>query len=206
MTAPQRHPMAVFVSGTGRHLENLCRLAASDAESFPGEVAVCISNRPGIGALEHASRFDVPAHVIEGAPGMDSRAWGERAFDVVREHGADTVVLAGFLKKLWIPTDYRGRVLNIHPSLLPAFGGKGFYGHRVHRAVLERGCQVTGCTVHLVDEVYDNGPILRQRWCEVHPGDDVDALAARVFEQELLALPEGLRTFWSRGGAESGRS
>ena len=107
-------------------------------------------------------------------------------------------MLAGFLKKLWIPDDFAGRVINIHPSLLPAFGGKGCYGMRVHRAVLERGCQVSGCTVHLVDEVYDNGPILLQRWCPVETTDSASDLAARVFAEELIALPEALRRFWSR--------
>ena len=108
------------------------------------------------------------------------------------------MVLAGFLKHLWIPQDYRGHVLNIHPSLLPAFGGKGYYGARVHRAVLERGCQVTGCTVHLVDEIYDNGPILLQRWCRVESDDTPTTLAARVFEEELLALPAGIERFLGR--------
>jgi len=88
--------------------------------------------------------------------------------------------------------------LNIHPSLLPAFGGKGYYGARVHRAVLERGCQVTGCTVHLVDEIYDNGPILLQRWCRVESDDTPTTLAARVFEEELLALPAGIERFLGR--------
>ena len=106
-------------------------------------------------------------------------------------------MLAGFLKKLWIPEQWQGRVLNIHPSLLPAFGGKGYWGHHVHQAVLDRGCQVSGCTVHLVDDVYDNGPILVQRWCEVRPDDTVETLSRRVFDEELIALPEGLLRFWA---------
>ncbi len=193
MTPRDPSRLAVFVSGTGRHLQNLCRLEAEG--SFGAKVVLCISNKPGVGALEHASNAGVPSLVMEPTPGEGTEAYGRRAFDAVRASGAGTVVLAGFLKHLWIPDDYRGHVLNIHPSLLPAFGGKGYYGSRVHRAVLERGCQVTGCTVHLVDEVYDNGPILLQRWCAVEPDDTADTLADKVFQEELLALPEGIRRF-----------
>ena len=108
-------------------------------------------------------------------------------------HRIDWVVLAGYLKKVEIPARYRGRVVNIHPSLLPAFGGHGMYGDRVHRAVLASGVMHTGCTVHLCDEEFDRGPILLQRTCPVLPGDDAHTLAARVFEEELKAYPEALR-------------
>lgn len=193
------HGIAVFVSGTGRHLENLARLAAlGDPATFDADVVACVSNRSGVKALERAAAAGVPAVTHLAREGESDEEWGRRAFATVDASGADTVVLAGFLKRLWIPDEWRGRVVNIHPSLLPAFGGKGYYGDRVHRAVLERGCQVTGCTVHLVDEVYDNGPILVQRWCEVRAGDTPDDVAARVFEEELVALPEGLRRLWAR--------
>lgn len=193
MTA--KHRLAVFVSGTGRHLENLAQLCAEG--ELDAEVALCVSNKDGIAALERAQRYGIETAVLLPGAGEDDETWGRRAFARVEAAGADTVVLAGFLKKLWIPDGYRGRIVNIHPSLLPAFGGKGYYGHRVHRAVIDRGCQVSGCTVHLVDEVYDNGPILLQRWCEVRPDDTPDTLARRVFEEELIALPEGLRRFWA---------
>ncbi len=190
-----RASIAVLVSGTGRHLENLAELSKSPESDFPVDVVLAVSNRPGVQALERAARCEVPSLVIEPVAGETDQAYGERLFNAVRESGADAVVLAGFLKKLWIPEDYAGRVINIHPSLLPAFGGKGFYGSRVHRAVLERGVQVTGCTVHLVDEVYDNGPIILQRWCAVEPDDTVESLAKRVFEEERLALPMGIKSF-----------
>jgi len=192
------HRLAVLVSGTGRHLENLAVLAADPAAEFDAEVGVVISNRADAGALDRAARLGLHSEVLEGAQGETDEDYGRRVFGVIRQAEADTVVLAGFLKKLWIPEDFAGRVINIHPSLLPAFGGKGCYGMRVHRAVLERGCQVSGCTVHLVDEVYDNGPILLQRWCPVEPSDTASDLAARVFAEELIALPEALRRFWSR--------
>ena len=192
------HSLAVLVSGTGRHLENLADLAVDEQADFDAEVSLVLSNRTGVAALDRAARFGLRAEVLEGAEGESVESYGRRVFDVVRDAGADTVVLAGFLKKLWIPADFAGRVINIHPSLLPAFGGKGYFGMNVHRAVLERGCQVSGCTVHLVDEVYDNGPILLQRWCAVEPEDSPEDLAARVFQEELLALPEALRRFWRR--------
>ena len=187
----------MFVSGTGRHLENLAQLSA--AGDLDADIVLCLSNRPGVLALERAERAGIATVVQEALAGESDHDYGTRAFAQASERGADTIVLAGFLKKLWIPDAFRGRVINIHPSLLPAFGGKGFYGQRVHRAVLERGCQVTGCTVHLVDEVYDNGPILLQRWCAVEPTDTVETLSKRVFQEELVALPEALRRFWAKG-------
>ncbi|MEM6674650.1 MAG: phosphoribosylglycinamide formyltransferase [Planctomycetota bacterium] len=191
------HRIAVLVSGTGRHLENLAKLARDPDSDFDAEIVLVVSNRTGVKALERAERFELPVLIAKGEPGESEEDYGRRVFDAIREAGADTVVLAGFLKKLWIPEDYAGRVVNVHPSLLPAFGGKGYYGDRVHRAVLERGCQVSGCTVHLVDEVYDNGPILVQRWCAVEERDTVETLAARVFDEELVALPDGLRRAWA---------
>jgi phosphoribosylglycinamide formyltransferase-1 len=191
----KRYSIAVLVSGTGRHLENLADLSKDPRADFPIDVALVISNRPGVLALERADRSGVPSVVIEPEPSETDEAYGRRIFEAIDAAKVDAVVLAGFLKKLWIPDAYAGRVINIHPSLLPAFGGKGFYGSRVHRAVLERGCHVTGCTVHLVDDIYDNGPILLQRWCPVEKGDTVETLASRVFEQELLALPMGVLSF-----------
>ena len=196
MSSRPDHKIAVLVSGTGRHLENLCRLEAEGA--LGGTVSLCISSKPGVLALKRAAAANVPSVVLEKAGSEADESYGTRIFEEIRRADADTVVLAGFLKKLWIPEEYRGRVINIHPSLLPAFGGKGFYGHRVHSAVLARGCQVSGCTVHLVDDVYDNGPILVQRWCPVQPDDSADTLAARVFDEELRALPEGLARFWAK--------
>jgi phosphoribosylglycinamide formyltransferase-1 len=108
---------------------------------------------------------------------------------------ADLVCLAGWLSLLALPASYQGRVMNIHPALLPGFGGKGMYGHNVHAAVLAHGCRVSGCTVHFVDERYDNGPIIVQRTCPVLDDDTPDTLAHRVFEEEKIAYPEAIRLF-----------
>jgi phosphoribosylglycinamide formyltransferase-1 len=101
--------------------------------------------------------------------------------------------LAGYLRRLSIPASLKWKIVNIHPALLPSFGGAGMYGERVHQAVLDAGCKVSGCTVHLCDDEYDRGPIIVQRTCEVREDDTAQTLAARVFEQECLAYPEALR-------------
>lgn len=117
---------------------------------------------------------------------------GEQFAALLAEVQADLVVLAGYLKRIEIPAGFAGRVVNIHPALLPAFGGKGMYGHHVHQAVIAHGCKVSGCTVHLCDDQYDTGPILVQRTCPVLETDTPELLASRVFEQECLAYPEAI--------------
>jgi folate-dependent phosphoribosylglycinamide formyltransferase PurN len=107
----------------------------------------------------------------------------------------DLICLAGWLSLLIIPPQYAGRIINIHPSLLPSFGGRGMYGHRVHQAVLDAGCKVSGCTVHFVDATYDTGPIIVQRACPVLEADAADELAHRVFEEEKIAYPQAIRLF-----------
>lgn len=193
--ARAKHRCAVFVSGTGRHLENLARLAA--AGELGGALALVVSNKRGVAALERAARAGVEACVLDAERSFDDATFSARAFELVEARRCDTVVLAGFLRKLLVPARWAGRVVNIHPALLPAFGGKGFYGDRVHKAVLERGCQVTGCTVHVVDDEYDHGRVLIQRWCPVEVDDTAHTLAARVFAEELLALPEALHRLWA---------
>jgi len=190
------HPIAVLVSGSGRHLENFARLATEG--SLDVEISLALCDRSGVGAIDRARAANLPLTILDGQRKLDNEAFGVAAWDAIRASGARTVILAGFLRLLPIAEDYRGRILNIHPSLLPAFGGKGFYGDRVHEAVLARGCKVTGCSVHLVEEEFDTGPILLQRWCAVEPGDTPPDLAQRVFELELEAYPTALRDFLSQ--------
>ncbi len=187
------HPVAVLVSGTGRHLENFARLAQSG--ELPIEVVLALSNKAGVAALERAARFEVPSQVLDPERQLSDADFSAQAFAACEEAGARTVLLAGFLRKLVIPPAWEGRVLNIHPSLLPAFGGKGYWGDRVHQAVLDRGCWYSGCTIHHVDNEYDSGPILLQRSVAVERGDGVDDLAGRVFEAELEAYPQALRLY-----------
>ncbi len=182
--------VALFVSGGGRSLENLAERVKSGAST--ANLRLVLSNRADAFALERAKRLGIPTAVLDPDRKLNSEEFSDAAYQLAREHGCETIVLAGFLRLLHVPAEWEGRVLNIHPSLLPAFGGKGYYGDRVHRAVLERGVQFTGCTVHYATEEYDAGPILLQRCVKVEPGDDVEALAARVFEAEKEALPEAL--------------
>jgi phosphoribosylglycinamide formyltransferase-1 len=136
----------------------------------------------------------VPTHVVPRGD-LSLADWSGHIFDICRQCHADLVVMAGFLQLVEIPADFAGRVINIHPALLPAFGGQGFHGMHVHRAVLARGCTVSGCTVHLVDNEYDHGHILFQKTVPVLADDTADSLAARVFAAECIALPEAINTF-----------
>ena len=191
MAAHTAPGLAVLVSGGGRSLENLAEVI--DAGELDAKLALVISNKRGIGALERCERLGIPARVIDAERALAPTDFAAAVFAAIEAAACDLVVLAGFLRFLPIPEAWIGRVLNIHPSLLPAFGGKGFYGDHVHRAVLARGVQFTGCTVHYVDNEYDSGPILLQRCIGVQPDETVDSLAARVFEEEKQALPEAIR-------------
>jgi formyltetrahydrofolate-dependent phosphoribosylglycinamide formyltransferase len=174
--------VAVAVSGRGSNLEALLRALGPGA---PAEVVLVLSNRPDAGGLERARADGVPAEVLADPASAD--AWLER----LEAHRVDLVVLAGYLKLVPAPViaRYRDRIVNVHPALLPAFGGKGMYGRRVHEAVLASGARESGATVHLVDEVYDRGAILARGRVPVLPGDTPDRLAARVLEVEHRLLP-----------------
>lgn len=202
----ERARIAVFVSGGGRSLENLAERAS--AGEIPIEIALVLSNRADAFALERARRRGIPSVVIDAERKLDPARFSEAAFAEVERARCELVVLAGFLRLLVIPERWLGRVLNIHPSLLPRFGGKGFYGDKVHAAVLAERCDETGCTVHYVTNEYDAGPIVLQRRVRVEPTDDVHSLAARVFEEEKRALPEAIRRHFeqrSREGSASDR-
>lgn len=186
----ERLPIAVFLSGGGRTLENLLR--HRDEHGLPIDVRLVISSRSGVRGIEIARNDGIETRVIRKSD-YDEDAYREAMFEPVRRCGAKFVVMAGFLKHVMIPKDFENRVINIHPSLLPAFGGKGMYGHHVHSAAIRRGVTISGCTVHFVDDHYDHGPIILQRACAVLPDDTPETLAARVFEQECEALPEALR-------------
>lgn len=177
--------LAVLLSGGGSTLQNLLdrtadgRLAAS--------VVGVVSSRPDVLGVERARRAGVPVVV---ACEKDTRS--DVAFAAAREWAADLVVCAGWVHLLKVPPDFAGRVLNVHPSLLPKFGGKGMYGRRVHEAVLAAGETESGCTVHLVDDTYDTGPVVLQRRVPVLSSDTPESLAERVQEAEREALPEGI--------------
>lgn len=177
--------LAVLLSGSGRTLINLVDSVRSGVLRDLATIDLVIASKECLGA-ERARGARMDTLVMKGEiPG------GELG-RVLQERGIDLVVCAGYLKYLHVPPQYAGRIVNIHPALLPKFGGPGMYGDKVHAAVLAAGERESGCTVHFVDEVYDHGGVILRRTCPVLPGDDVHTLAARVFEQECLAYPEAI--------------
>jgi formyltetrahydrofolate-dependent phosphoribosylglycinamide formyltransferase len=174
--------IAVAISGRGSNLEALLRALRPGA---PAKIVLVISDRADAAGLNHARTRGIPAEVLPDA--ADPAAW----IELLKQHEVDLMVLAGYLQLVPAPViaAYRGMIINTHPALLPAFGGKGMYGERVHRAVLASGARETGVTIHLVDEVYDRGEVLAQVRVPVHPGDDARRLAARVLEVEHQLLP-----------------
>lgn len=183
--------IAVLISGGGRTLKNFLDLIAAD--QLPVEVALVISSRAKAGGIAHAEAAGVPVSVVSRKDYASHDLFGAAVFSRCRTAEVDLVVMAGWLKFAPVPEDFNGRVVNIHPSLLPSFGGQGMYGDRVHEAVLERGCKVTGVTVHYVDNEYDAGPIIWQTPVPVFDDDDAHTLADRVFEAEKEAYPHVLR-------------
>jgi len=175
--------LAVMISGGGRTLENLA--GSIERGDLNAEIVLVIASKECPGAQKALAR-GMPVLVV---PGEIPR---ETLGRILRDHGVEWVALGGYVKLVRIPEGYEGRVVNIHPALLPEFGGKGFYGGRVHEAVLASGAEESGCTVHIADEEFDHGPILAQARCPVEPGDTPETLAARVFELECELYPRVL--------------
>jgi phosphoribosylglycinamide formyltransferase-1 len=187
--------LGILLSGGGRTLENILKHIRTGTLKGLAEVAVVIASRPGIRGIEIAEAAGVPAHVIRRKEFPSVQTYSDAMVARMDEQKVDLVCMAGFLSYWIIPDRYLGRVMNIHPALLPAFGGEGMYGHRVHEAVLAHGCKVSGCTVHFVNNTYDDGPIILQRAVPVRAEDTPDDLAARVFREECIAYPETIRLF-----------
>lgn len=180
--------MAVLLSGSGRTLDNFHERIL--AGTLNASVEVVVSNVSSALGLEKARRYGYPAFHAAGS---------EATNKIIADYDVDLVVLAGYLK-LYLPSGRLKRsVLNIHPSLIPAFCGSGWYGHFVHEAVKARGCLVSGCTVHFANEVYDEGPIIVQKCVALDYTDTPDDIAAKVFSAECEAYPEAINLVDSRG-------
>jgi phosphoribosylglycinamide formyltransferase 1 len=179
--------IAVLASGGGSNLQAILDYFDALGDRRGGQVVVVASDRADAGALDRAARRDIPSFVLRGTRHPD----GEQVSDLLERHAVDLIVLAGYIKL--VPGDvvarYRGRIINVHPALLPAFGGEGMYGMRVHRAVVEAGVRVSGVTAHFVDDEYDRGRIIAQWPVPVFASDDAANLAARVLRVEHLVYP-----------------
>lgn len=181
--------IAVLVSGGGTNLQALI-----DANLQAGEIALVVASRPGVYALERARSAGIPSVVI-AKKGSTQQAFEEKLRAALEEYRIELIVLAGFLTILSedFTRRYPRRILNIHPSLIPAFCGEGYYGLRVHEAALSRGVKLTGATVHFVNEIPDGGEIVLQKAVEVHEGDTPEILQRRVMEQaEWKLLPQAV--------------
>ena len=189
--APHPFRLAVLISGGGTTLRNL--LDKIRAGSLQVEVALVVSSSPTARGLQYAAAAGIPTAVFQSKEFGSQDAFSAAVFARCREARADLVVMAGFLKRLTIPDDYADRVTNIHPGLIPAFCGQGFYGHHVHEAVLAYGAKLSGCTVHFADNQYDHGPVILQKAVPVLDDDAPDTLAARVFEAECEIYPEAIQ-------------
>lgn len=184
-------PIAVLISGSGTTLQNLIDRVADG--TLPARIVQVVSSKPNVRGIDRARAAGLPVEVVARKAFPTIEAFSERTFHLCRAAGARLICLGGYLQLLRIPDDYRLKVVNIHPALLPAFGGKGMYGQHVHEAVLDYGAKVSGCTVHYVDDQYDHGPVIAQRAVEVRDDDTPDALAARVFAAECELYPAVVR-------------
>ena len=185
--------LAVPVSGGGTTLQNFIdKIGAGELDA---SIELVIGSKPSIRGLDRAADANIPHTVVARKDYPDVASFSAALFKTCREADVDLVALGGFLCMIEVPEDFKGRVMNIHPALIPAFCGKGYYGHHVHEAVLARGAKVSGCTVHFVDDEYDHGPIIVQRTCPVMDNDTPDSLQQRVFQEECLAYPEAIRLF-----------
>ncbi len=184
--------LAVCVSGEGRTLQNLIDRIASRA--LRATIVQVVASRPRIGAIARAEAAGIPqALAAQGKPGLGE--FSASVFAPIRQRGADLVILGGFLSLLEIPRDYNHRVINVHPALLPSFGGRGLHGRKAHEAVLAAGVKVSGCTVHFANDQYDAGPIIAQHAVPVLETDDPDTLAERVFQAECQTLPAAIALY-----------
>lgn len=185
--------LAVLISGGGTSLRNL--IERIESGRLNARIQVVLSSRRNAKGLRFADEHGIPRVVCESRLYPNFEEFGLDVWEQLEPYSLDLVCMAGFMCFLRIKESFAGRVMNIHPALIPAFCGEGLYGRRVHDAVVESGVKVSGCTVHFADNEYDHGPIIIQRTVPVRAEDTADTVAARVFEQECEAYPEAIRLF-----------
>jgi phosphoribosylglycinamide formyltransferase 1 len=182
--------LAVLVSGSGTTLQNL--IDRIDDSSLKAQIALVVGSKPNLGAEARALANELDYVTLERKSFIDVQSFSRKLFEIIDQANVDLVCMAGWLSLVQVPDKYRWKVLNIHPSLLPAFGGPRMYGKHVHEAVIQHGCKISGCTVHLVDDTYDNGPILVQRHVAIDEKETVDSLTKKVQLEEHIAYPQAI--------------
>lgn len=185
--------LGVMLSGSGTTLENLFEKIRD--QTLNAVVTVVISSNAKAYGLTRASQRLVPTYVVRLKRFRDHQEFSHAITAVLKGHSVDLVVMAGFMTFYQIPPCFEGKVMNIHPALIPKYCGKGFYGHHVHEAVVAAGETESGCTVHFADSEYDHGPIILQRKITLDPHDTPDEVAAKVFKEECIAYPEAIRMY-----------
>ena len=185
----------MLLSGSGRTLANLIDCIAAD--TLAAEIVAVVSSRPGVRGLDIAESAGLPTRMISRSMYADHATFSDAIYEAVAPFAPDLIILAGFLKRLVVPPQWAGWILNIHPCLIPEANaaGPGFYGERVHAAVIASGATLSGATVHLVDDEYDHGPILLKETVPVLPGDTTQDLAARVFALEREIYPRAISQY-----------
>ena len=186
--------LAVLVSGGGSNLQSIIDQTKNGILKDIAKVVIVISNNPSAYGLERAKKENIKAVALD-YKNMDKKDYDEQLYKLIKESGADLICLAGYLKKVpdIIVKEYKSRILNIHPALLPKFGGKGMYGHFVHEAVVKAKEKKSGPTVHYVDENYDTGSIILQKEVPVYETDTPEDVAARVLIQEHIIFPQAIK-------------
>ena len=196
--------LAVLISGGGRTLANL--IARTESGDLAAKIVAVVSSNPAAGGLRIAERAGIPAVVLKRSAFPDDAAYSQAIYAAIAPHAPDLIVCGGFLKRLVVLAEWEGRILNIHPCLIPESNaaGPGFYGDRVHQAVLASGADISGATVHVVDNEYDHGPVVMRQTAPVLPGDTAETLAARVFKAECELYPRAIIAHWHTvaGGAD----
>ncbi len=185
--------LAILISGSGTTLQNL--IDRINDKTLNANIQIVISSAPDTHGTKRAEQNSIPVAIVERKGFDNSDNFSNTIINEIEKYSVDLIILAGFLHLFKIPDKYTGKVMNIHPGLIPSFCGKGYYGHHVHEAVIESGVKVSGCTVHFVDNEYDCGPIIIQRVVQVHEDDSPETLAQRVFKEECIAYPEAINLF-----------
>jgi len=193
MTDTKTLNLAILISGSGTTLQNLIDKIENKILNVKIQIVICSS--PNAYGIKRAEQNNIPVAVVQHKDYNSTQNFSSTIINEIEKYPVDLIILAGFLHLFKIPEKYTGKAMNIHPGLIPAFCGKGYYGHHVHEAVIESGVKVSGCTVHFVDNEYDRGPIIIQRVVHVNTNDSADTLAQKVFKEECIAYPEAIHLF-----------